>query len=108
MRSLLRGITSVCAVMKGMPVGMRRNSALTANQSASPPTMAASEIARWRAPIRLGGTSIVTGEEGCSSQQQAGLALGVSEFPCVSSTTPSSGRGFWRICLRRGDAGRVG
>ena len=60
MRSLLRGITSVCAVMKGMPVGMRRNSALTANQSASPPTMAASEIARMACTHGLGGTSIVT------------------------------------------------
>jgi hypothetical protein len=43
MRSLRDGTMAVCGI--GMPNGWR-NSAVTANQSASPPTMAASANAR--------------------------------------------------------------
>jgi hypothetical protein len=48
MRSLLAGITAVWGI--GNPSG-RRNSAVTANQSARPPTMAASAPAATR-PIQ--------------------------------------------------------
>ena len=45
MRSLLRGMIAVCGI--GRPSGWR-NSAVTANQSASPPTIAASAKARTK------------------------------------------------------------
>ena len=48
MRSLLLGMMAVCGI--GSPSG-RRNSATTANQSASAPTVAASQNARTQAQI---------------------------------------------------------
>ncbi len=48
MRSLLRGMIAVCGI--GRPIG-RRNSATTANQSASAPTAAASQKAETQAQM---------------------------------------------------------
>ena len=48
MRSLLRGMIAVCGI--GRPSG-RRNSATTANQSASAPTAAASQKAETQAQM---------------------------------------------------------
>src|SRR5690349_1099371 len=68
---------SVCAVMKGMPVGMRRNSAVTANQSAMPPTIAASATARSASTQRFSGSTIVarkTAAAAASSSEALRLA----------------------------------
>ena len=58
MRSLLRGMMAVCRAMNG--IGTRRNSARTANQSASAPTMAASEMALRQSMPRLRGAQLVS------------------------------------------------
>ena len=76
MRSLLRGMMAVCRPTSG--IGIWRNRAETANQSATAPTMAASHITR-RQDSQTGGTS-----------QRADNKV-VTKKPRVTSKSSSSG-----------------
>src|SRR4051812_3285796 len=87
MRSLLRGITSVWAVMKGMPVGMRRNKAVTANQSAMPPTIAASATARSASSQRFSGSTMVTTKtRAAAASSSEALRLARPNWASLTST----------------------
>ena len=94
MRAWLRAMTAVCGI--GRPSG-RRNSATTANQSASAPTMAASAMAFTQLSSRPRSTTLVAMNTAVTSsnspsacrlaRRRATVALSVSGFIRASPPT---------------------
>ena len=103
--SQLRGIRPVCGI--GSPSG-RRKSAVTANQSARPPTMPASAMARRKPPHQVARTGYVTTASPAAASRTArasrrfglirhysrrkssmrSVALGPSGYVCVARRSP--------------------